>query len=250
MRASTAIYASIIKPAVVGGIFWAAVWVLNRLFGLAWNPEWGFLAGAGLMLVFGRASDGKSPDEAGKAMSTPVASPSPANPAGPSPGPGTPAQSPGQRLYRQREMERAIPLLVQEAQAGDVKSQFMLGEAVYNGLGTQQDHQAGAGWLMKAAIAGDPDAQNTVGAMFSQDSPGFGRNPEKSLGFLEAAAMQGHPDANANLAMTYLHGTGVPKDEKRASEYLERAIALGSPLANTMKMAYPQLISPARTGRT
>jgi len=54
MKASTAIWRSLLKPMLVGGLGYCAVWAHNTFFGADIDPmKWGFLPAFLVVLVLG-----------------------------------------------------------------------------------------------------------------------------------------------------------------------------------------------------
>jgi hypothetical protein len=78
------------------------------------------------------------------------------------------------------------------------------------------------------ADAGDADAQNDIGQLFS-----IAGKPEAALYWLQQAANQGNPDAMQWLGQFYARGEGVPTDENLSMMWLAKAAALGHVIAKS-----------------
>ena len=78
------------------------------------------------------------------------------------------------------------------------------------------------------ADAGNADAQNDVGQMFS-----IAGKPEAAFYWLQQAANQGNPDAMQWLGQCYARGEGVPMNENLSIMWLTKAAALGHVIAKT-----------------
>jgi TPR repeat protein len=78
------------------------------------------------------------------------------------------------------------------------------------------------------ADAGDADAQNDIGQMFS-----IAGKPDTALYWLQQSANQGNPDAMQWLAQFYARGEGVPTDENLSMMWLAKAAALGHVIAKS-----------------
>lgn len=76
------------------------------------------------------------------------------------------------------------------------------------------------------ADAGDADAQNDIGQLFSN----AGR-PKIALYWLEQAAHQGHADAMQWLGRCYIAGEGVPKNRNIGLMWIAKAAAHGHVIA-------------------
>lgn len=73
--------------------------------------------------------------------------------------------TPGMKLYSAGEVDQAIPLLLQEVEAGEVSARYPLGLAYRDGNGVEQDPVKAEVLLTGAAIGGDPRAVTAIRAM-------------------------------------------------------------------------------------
>lgn len=80
--------------------------------------------------------------------------------------------------------------------------------------------------LFSEADSGDADAQNDLAQLFLE----AGR-PDVAIYWLEAAVTQQHADATHHLAMLYIRGTHVEKDERQGLMWLSKAAVLGHKIA-------------------
>lgn len=88
------------------------------------------------------------------------------------------------------------------------------------------DYEAAVAVLAPAAEAGNPTAQNIMGAAF-EDGNGVPRDPARALEWYEAAAAQGYDKALFNLGLIYRDGLDpVAPDLARAVGYFQQAVAL------------------------
>ena len=94
------------------------------------------------------------------------------------------------------------------------------------------------GFLVRAD-AGDADAQNDIGQLFSNAG-----KPKIALYWLEQAAHQGHADAMQWLGRCYIGGEGVPKNRNIGLMWIAKAAAHGHVIAQA-QMQDPFRISPA-----
>jgi len=76
------------------------------------------------------------------------------------------------------------------------KCEYEEGEKLYYGRGAAQNYAEAAVWYLKAAKAGHPDAQYSIGFMYEWGR-GVSRNCSEALGWYRKAADQGNADAHA-----------------------------------------------------
>jgi hypothetical protein len=80
--------------------------------------------------------------------------------------------------------------------------------------------------ILIAADAGDSDAQNDAGLLFSEVE-----NQKAAVYWWRAAADQGHPDAMHHLGRCYTGGLGVSTDENIGIMWIAKAAASGHVIA-------------------
>lgn len=80
----------------------------------------------------------------------------------------------------------------------------------------------------EAAERGYADAQwmCDLGLMYAQDC-GVPRDERKAVEWFQKAAEQGLAAAQSNLGVMYAKGCGVPKDERKAVEWYQKAAEQG-----------------------
>ena len=89
------------------------------------------------------------------------------------------------------------------------------------------------------ADAGDAEAQNDVGQLFS-----IAGKYEAALYWLQQAAQQGNPDAMQWLGRCHLSGEGVPKDDNLGIMWIAKAASSGHVIAKTQMYALlPQFVA-------
>lgn len=119
-----------------------------------------------------------------------------------------------------------IPPLIENAQAGDLTSQFLLWLAYSGGYGVPKDIQKGIPWLRKSAEQGSLEGEFVLSTLYDF---GHGMPVDQGEAFKWAlkAALGGHMVAQNNVGADYLHGTGVEKDLERARYWFGRAAEQG-----------------------
>ena len=94
------------------------------------------------------------------------------------------------RSPRETDRGKFYNLARQSAEAGDLKSMFILGLMYSDGYGVKQDPEQAMYWLRTAATQQHVHAQCTVGYMFF-GGWGVEKDEEKGMSWLEAAAKNG-----------------------------------------------------------
>ncbi len=89
--------------------------------------------------------------------------------------------------------------------------------------------------LRALAEAGDADAQNALGTLYS-DGLAVPRDYRSAADWYEKAAQQGHAQAQFNLGFLHYHGAGegdlaLPQDLAQATRWLSAAAEAGNPMA-------------------
>jgi hypothetical protein len=107
--------------------------------------------------------------------------------------------------------------------AGQAAADYQAGVDAYN---AKKFTTAMSEW-MPLAEAGDPVAQNSVGALYDHGLGVEESDAEAALWY-QRAAEQGLPLAMRNLGEKYLTGHGVPFDPAAAAEWLGKAPSLAT----------------------
>ena len=81
--------------------------------------------------------------------------------------------------------------------------------------------------LVKKAEAGDAEAQNTLGMSYLMGS-GITQDPKKALTWFKKSAEQGNAGAQCSLAACYLSGIGAEIDEEKAVKWYTKAAKQGN----------------------
>ena len=147
----------------------------------------------------------------------------------------------GVTAYRAQDYAAARQVFQRLAQAGDAPAQFALGLLYDNGDGVPQNDVTAAGWYEKSANQGYAKAQYNLGVMHLTGR-GVPRNDARARRWFEQAAAQGNSDAVARiiqfaeggdveaqyrLALMYLRGGAVPRDQALSYRWMQRAAARG-----------------------
>jgi hypothetical protein len=85
--------------------------------------------------------------------------------------------------------------------------------------------------LYVKAAYGNPQAQNSLGFLYISGEEGVTKDSAEAVKWYTAAAEQGVPGAQLNLALIYANGDGVTKDLVTAARWCRRAAEQGLPEA-------------------
>jgi TPR repeat protein len=117
------------------------------------------------------------------------------------------------RYIDKGQYDSALPHLRRGARKGDVRCQFLIGMWSLSGIAMEQDLVAGATWIQKAADQGLPVAQAYYGLLYA-NGLGLERSEEKAAEWLLKAATAGEPMGQAALGVAAFLGNGVPEDRR------------------------------------
>ncbi len=130
------------------------------------------------------------------------------------------------QAFQEKDYKKALDMLTVEAEAGNAKAQFLLGEMYEMGFGVEQDYEkaiayyANAAWKNKGAAIFALARMQELGLGLEQNIR------QAALGYLEAAKL-GHANAQHNLAVMYTHGNGIYLSYSNAYMWFCRAAAQG-----------------------
>ncbi|QCE34516.1 sel1 repeat family protein [Acetobacteraceae bacterium] len=110
-----------------------------------------------------------------------------------------------------------------EANKGYTPAVTALGKAYLEGKGVEKNTQEALTYSLRAAKAGDPEAQYNTGLLYL-NSDGIMPNFHKALYYLQRSANQQYSPAEYNLAILYLKGIkGVKQNTIVGMRYLQAA---------------------------
>jgi len=117
---------------------------------------------------------------------------------------------------------QGIATIKKQADKGDAKAQYDLGEAYYNGNGAPKDYAQAAFWYRKAADHGYARAQYNLGYLY-YTGMGVSQDSAKAAALYREAAERGIAWAQYSLANLYVTGQGVTQDYAEAYLWLDLA---------------------------
>lgn len=132
------------------------------------------------------------------------------------PADGSAYSSSQQRVPMSRN--EAVPLIEQSAVQGYAPAFKQMGMILEKGIVKDRNLSEAFKWYLKAAEAGDSDAQYTVAEMY-QEGQGTRNSNELALQWYTASAEQGNVDALYSLGYAYERGRFVDKDMDKALEF-------------------------------
>ena len=136
----------------------------------------------------------------------------------------------GEAYYSNKEYDKAYPLLLESAEAGNPRAQNILGSMYYYGRGIKKDYSEALKWFRKASDKGYADAQDWVGIIF-YNGEGVEKNYNEAIKWYRKAANQGHANAQKNLGQCYDWGDGISVDWNEARKWYKKASDNGSSTA-------------------
>ncbi|MBB3143063.1 SH3 domain-containing protein [Halomonas organivorans] len=141
----------------------------------------------------------------------------------------------GMDEYRRGNFASALYEWRRSAEQGDAESQFRLAGMYERGEGTSQDLEKARKWYRLATDSGYPEAREKLDEL---NQNAGGEAEEAPPGDLRAAE-RGEPQAQLRLALAYLEGRGVERDDALAARWFEAAASQGViPAQNNLGSLY------------
>jgi TonB family protein len=129
---------------------------------------------------------------------------------------------PGQAKNTEAQNQAQFDSTKQLAEAGDPVAQNRLGAWYEHGTYVKADLVQAAAWYRLAADSGNAIAQNNLGVLYYRGA-GVERDMKQAVYWYAKAAEQGHGWAQANLAWAYQYGTAGEMDIDKALAWLTRS---------------------------
>jgi hypothetical protein len=128
--------------------------------------------------------------------------------------------------------EQAVEWYRKAAEQGYAAAQYSLGRGYADGRGVAKDDREAASWYRKAADQGHSVASTHLGYLHERGEGGQRQDYVEAVRLYEAAARQGEPYGQRNLAMMYREGLGVASDAVVAYAWANLAASADSPHPN------------------
>lgn len=127
------------------------------------------------------------------------------------------------RLHGTSNLKEVFALYTRAAELGNVAAQYNVAMMYANGEVVNVDYQQAVYWFRKSASQQFAPAQFRLGELYFFGMGGLPKDTRAAGRLFEAAAEQGDPDAQVNLAMLLGSEQAFPLDTKKALHYLELA---------------------------
>lgn len=118
----------------------------------------------------------------------------------------------------------ALDALRLRAEQGDAGAQNNLAESYAAGKNTAKDLKAALYWFEKAASAGQPNAQTSMGWAYMSGYLGLAPDYKLAMEWNLKAANQGFGEGSSNIGMLHENGWGVPVNYAEAAKWYLKAI--------------------------
>jgi TPR repeat protein len=125
-------------------------------------------------------------------------------------------------VFAQDGLSDAVRDLLQQARSGDASAQFAVANAYDGGRGAPRNGEEAMRWYQAAAEQGHAEAQNSVGSGLQA-----AKKYAEARSWYEKAAAQNHALATNNLAYLYDLGLGIGQDRQQALAFYTKAADLG-----------------------
>ncbi|HTK83716.1 MAG TPA: surface lipoprotein assembly modifier [Patescibacteria group bacterium] len=133
----------------------------------------------------------------------------------------------GQAFMDAKRLDEAEPWLKRAAEHNYVAAQMALAQ-IYFEKGKKPDDKIAAGWVLRAASAGNADAQYAM-ALLYQNGRGVPQDDVQAVSWLEKAAAGRKPEAKFLLGVAYYQGVGVTQDFGKAAAIFHELAEKGDP---------------------
>lgn len=121
----------------------------------------------------------------------------------------------------------AIQKVEAQAMAGSPEAQHDLGAIYIAGHGgVERNLERAVMWFEKAAAQGIANASYNLGVLYHQGM-GVEADLDKAIEWYKKAASQNHPEAQYNLGIAYIEGIGVPYKPEQAVTHFKQAAESG-----------------------
>lgn len=147
-----------------------------------------------------------------------------------------PLSSTAQKFYygigAPKNLHKAFTLYLKAAEKGEVDAMFIVGGLYMQGQGVSVNPAEAFRWLYKAALNGRSSKESQrILAQFFISGKNVPQNYKEALHWYKAAAENGDPEAQSELAFLYFSGKAVDRDFNEAFHWFNIAAKNGYPLA-------------------
>ena len=114
------------------------------------------------------------------------------------------------------------------AEEGNAVAQYNLASSYAAGKNTAKDLKAALHWFEKAASAGLPNAQTSMGWAYMSNSLGLTPDYKLAMEWNLKAANQGFGEGSSNIGLLFENGWGVPVNYAEAAKWYLKAVEQGA----------------------
>ena len=144
----------------------------------------------------------------------------------------------GDKLYDNKEYEKAIELYKKAAALGHIGVLNRLGWMYKYGEGVEQSDTEAVKWYRKGAEAGNANAMNNLGLMYD-NGRGVAQSDTEAVKWYRKGAEAGNDWAIFNLGYMYENGRGVAQSDTEAVKWYRKAADNGHAAAtNNLGLMY------------
>lgn len=136
----------------------------------------------------------------------------------------------GDKLYDNKEYEKAIELYKKAAALGHIGVLNRLGFMYGHGEGVEQSDTEAVKWYRKGAEAGDDWAIFNLGYMYEKGR-GVAQSDTEAVKWYRKGTEAGNANAMNNLGLMYQNGKGVEQNYNKAIELYKKSIDAGNGVA-------------------
>ena len=122
----------------------------------------------------------------------------------------------------------ALNALRLNAEQGNAVAQYNLARSYAAGKNVTKDLKAALYWFEKAASAGQPNAQTSMGWAYMSDYLELAPNYKLAMEWNLKAANQGFGEGSSNIGLLYENGWGMPVNYAAAAKWYLKAIEQGA----------------------
>lgn len=132
------------------------------------------------------------------------------------------------KLLKNRDYEKALPILRKSAELGNAEAQYNLGYFLQNGVGIAKNEKEAFEWYKKSSENGFNDGHY---AMMMAYGNGIGIEVDGEKAFEYALKCANNDDATCmwNIVNCYKQGLGVPKNTNKMLEWVTKLSLLENP---------------------
>lgn len=127
----------------------------------------------------------------------------------------------------ERDYAQAVYWFTLSAEQGNCFAQFNLGNNYYFGRGTARDFAKAVYWFRQSAEQGDALAQQSLACCYDCGE-GVEQDYTQAFYWFKKSAEQGCAEAQRDVGLCYIKGQGVQKDHVEAVKWFEKADSQGN----------------------